>query len=214
MQAGFVPALRFHALTRFYDPLIRVGMRDTRFKRRLVQQVGLRPGMRVLDLGCGTGTLTVLLKESCPDAEVTGLDADPAILALAQRKARDAGVTIDFREGSATDPPFPPGSFDRVVSSLVFHHLNGEDKARALDRTRSLLRSGGEIHIADWGRPHGPVMRAAFLAVQVLDGFDSTAEHTRGRLVERLSEAGFSAAEESHRQRTLFGTLSFYRAVV
>ena len=212
MQAAFVPALRFHALTRLYDPLIRIAMRDERFKRRLVAQVDPQPGQRILDLGCGTGTLTILLKQACPAADVVGLDADPAVLALARKKASRAGVTLEFKEGSATEPPFSPGSFDRVVSSLVLHHLNGEDKARALSRSLALLREGGEVHLADCGRPHGPGMRAAFLAVQVLDGFASTAEHARGSLLGRLAAAGFAGAEETHRQRTPFGTLAFYRA--
>jgi len=60
-------------------------------------------------------------------------------------------------------PPFAPSSFDRVVSSLVFHHLTSENKRRTLVKVRELLRPGGELHIADWGRPHNALMRVAAL---------------------------------------------------
>ena len=211
-ERAFIPALRFPALTRLYDPLIRAAMKEDRFRERLVQQLAAEPGHRILDVGCGTGTLAILVKRATPDARVTGLDADQGVLDIARRKAARERVEIDFVEGSATAPPFPDGAFDRVVSSLVFHHLTGDDKAVALRRIRGILRRGGELHVADWGKPHGSGMRLAFLAVQALDGFATTSEHVTGRLMDRMRETGFSSVEETHRERTLFGTLAFYRA--
>lgn len=92
-----------------------------------------------------------------PDAEVTGLDGDPRVLALArEKKSARAGLRIELREGMAFDPTFPAGSFDRVVSSLVFHHLDLDNKRRTLGRLFELLRPGGELHIANWGHPAAP----------------------------------------------------------
>ncbi len=207
----YVHALRFPSLTRFYDPVLRATLREEELKRRLVHQVALAPGMRVLDLGCGTGTLTTMLALAEPGAEIVGLDGDPATLARARQKLEAAGARADLREGLATEPPFSPASFDRVVSSLVLHHLTLADKRRALGKARGLLRPGGEIHILDWGKAQDPLMRLLFLGVQALDGFATTRDNVAGRLPELLGEAGFEDVCEVHRARTVFGTLSFYR---
>lgn len=211
--AHYVPALRFHWLTRFYDPLMRVTLKEERLKGMVVAQTAPRPGDRVLDLGCGTGTLTLMLKRACPGAHVAGLDGDPAVLAEARRKAEAEALAVDFWKGLATDPPFGPDSFDRIVSSLLFHHLLPADKRRSLRKAFDLLKSGGELHVADWGRPHGPLMRTAFLAVQTLDGFATTSDSVRGMLPRYMEEAGFRPVAETHRERTVFGTLALYRAV-
>jgi SAM-dependent methyltransferase len=154
-----------------------------------------------------------MLKRASPDATVIGLDGDPAVLAIARQKAEAAGLAVDFREGLASAPPFEPGSCDRIVSSLLFHHLTRQDKLRALTRARELLRPGGELHIADWGKAQNSLMRLAFLGVQLLDGFESTGDNVAGRLPELMRAAGFHSVAETHREMTVFGTLSLYRGV-
>ncbi len=208
----YIPALRFRSLTRLYDGVLRFTMRDEQFKSELVRQVDPRPGHRILDLGCGTATLSLLLKQACPAAAVVGLDGDREVLELARRKAQSAGVELELFHGLATEPPFEPGSFDRIVSSLLFHHLSTQAKAVALASARRLLAPDGELHVADWGRPHDVAMRVAFLGVQLLDGFETTRDNVEGRLGELMREAGFSSVIQTGRQRTLFGSLSMYRA--
>ena len=205
----YIPALRFRVLTRFYDPLLAVVLREAVWKSKLVDQVSLRPGMRVLDLGCGTGTLTVLLAKACPQAEVVGLDADTDALERAQTKVARHGVAVHFVHGRADSPPFSARSFDRIVSSLLFHHLTEAEKKRALQASYDLLDSGGELHVADWGKPQDAVMRLAFLPVQVLDGFTTTGDNVRGALPDMARGAGFASVEETFRRRTIFGTLAF-----
>ena len=76
-------------------------MRESTFKRRLVEQARIEKGQRVLDLGCGTGTLTILIKKSHPEAEVIGLDGDPNILEIARTKIAKAGLDITLDQGIA-----------------------------------------------------------------------------------------------------------------
>ncbi len=80
MQRNYVPALRFPALTNLYDPLVRWALRESTFKSELVRQARIEPRIRVLDLGCGTGTLTLLVKIQYREAEVVGIDTDPRMV--------------------------------------------------------------------------------------------------------------------------------------
>lgn len=208
IPAGFIPALRFHALTRLYDPLVRLTTRELSIKRRLV--AGLGQGVQsILDLGSGTGTLLELARPAYPAARLVGLDADLRIIALARAKVQS---NVELVHGDATNPPFDPGSFDRVVSSLVLHHLTRAQKLQALVAARALLKNGGELHIADWCSPHDVVMRGMFLVVQLLDGFETTRDNVRGDLPDLIRESGFSEVVESYRQRTPFGSMAIYRA--
>jgi len=208
--AKYVPALRFRALTRLYDPLVQLTLKDAKLKSLLVERLGVEDGMRVVDIGCGPGNLAIRIARAHPGASVVGLDGDPEILGIARGKANDAGVDVAFTRGLATAPPLEPASFDRVVTSLVLHHLTPPDKQTALRAMWSLLRPGGRVLVADWGESRGLVMRAAFLSIQLLDGFANTQDHVAGRLPKYMRSAGFSDVRETHRERTVYGIVSFY----
>ena len=210
---GYLPALRFPALTRIYDPVIRLTTRESRFKPLLLEQAAVEPGHSVLDLGCGTGTLAILVKRAEPGAEVTGLDADPEMLAQARAKAKRDGVELELTEGYSTRLPYPERSFDRVLSTLFFHHLDPESKRQTAGEIARVLRPGGELHVADWGAPADPLMAAAaFLSVRAFDGFDNTRDNVKGRLPQIFEAAGLEGAEQTMKMRTAFGTLALYRA--
>lgn len=124
----YIPALRFDWLTPLYDTVVRRTTREKLFKNVLVEQTRVAANHRVLDLACGTGTLTILLKRKAPQAEIVGIDGDPKISGLAREKARDGNFEIRFDEGMSFDLPYPDECFDRAVSSLFFHHLTRENK--------------------------------------------------------------------------------------
>lgn len=208
----FIPGAGFHVLTPLYDPLVALTTRDRAVKGRLIDRAAVRPGHRVLDLGCGTGTLGLWVKRACAGAEVVGVDADERMLAVARRKATGAGTAVEFVRGYAQSLPFPDAAFDRVVSSLFFHHLGPDAKRAALAEAYRVLTPGGELHVADWGRGGSVVSRVLFLAVRLLDGFANTADHAAGRLPTLLAAAGFAAVRAGDRFGTACGTLELYSA--
>jgi len=202
----YVPALGREALTALYDPLIRFTVRERTFKERLLDQAALTAGQRVLDVGCGTGTLTIWAKEREPGIDIFGIDGDPEVLRRAAQKATEAGVQIDLREALADDLPFDDGSFDRVITSLVFHHLPTDVKQRSAAEIARVLKPAGELHVADWG-PGDPLMRLAFLSTRLLDGFERTADNAHGRLPAIFEAAGLRDVRERSRLRTISGSM-------
>jgi SAM-dependent methyltransferase len=210
---GITPALGFHVLTPLYDRVVAMTTRERIFKRALLDQAAIEPGQRVLDVGCGTGTLAIAAQRRRPGVQVSGLDADPAILAIAARKARGTGADIAFDLGRSSSLPYADERFDRVLSSLFFHHLSWGDKLLTAREMHRVLRPAGELHVADWGRAGGLVSRTAFLAVQLLDGFDTTSDNVSGLLPVLFESAGFRQVEETRRIPTALGIVSLYRAV-
>lgn len=213
MTTRYIPALSYAWLTRWYDLTVKWTTREREFRQALIAQAAVRPSQRVLDVGCGSGTLVLAIKRVEHLAAVTGVDGDPAILELARRKAAAAGIAVDWVEGHVDALPFPNGTFDCVVSSLVFHHLDRSTKTAALREIRRVLAPGGEFHLADWGRASNFVMRTAFLSVQVLDGFVTTKDNIRGDLPLLIKQAGFEAVSETKSFSTVCGTLSLFSAI-
>ena len=212
-ENGFLPALRFRRLTPYFDAVVRVTVREGTFKQRLLDGLDLTPGASVLDVGAGTGTLAIAVKEHWPGAAVTGLDADPEILEIARRKAREANRDVDFVEAFSTEIPFPAQSFDAVVSTLFFHHLDPEAKRRTLAEIERVLKPGGSLHVGDWGKPADPLQAALFTAVRAFDGFDVTAQNAHGELPGLIEDAGLRVAGRRDRLRTTLGTIELLSAV-
>ncbi|ADG73290.1 Methyltransferase type 11 [Cellulomonas flavigena DSM 20109] len=160
--AGERPARREHLppmgrawLLPLYDPFSRL-VGAERLHRRLLDQAALRPGERVLEIGCGTGNLLLLAHGVAPGVVTTGLDPDAAALARAARKARRRGTDVRLDLGYADALPYPDASVDVVLSSLMLHHLPEEVKVAALREARRVLRPGGRLHVLDVaGRSHG-----------------------------------------------------------
>jgi SAM-dependent methyltransferase len=206
----YVPALRFGMLTHLYDPVMKLTVPEDKIKNRLVHQASIGKDKRILDLGCGTATLTILIKKFHPDAEVIGLDGDPEILEIARSKVSASGLDIALDTGMAFELPYPDQNFDSVFSSLMIHHLTRENKERTLKEVFRVLKPGGELHIADFGKPQNVIMWAISLVMRRLE---ETQDNIMGLLPEMFHDAGFVHINETSRYMSIFGTISLYRAV-
>ncbi len=206
---NYIPLLKYDWLTPLYDPFVRWTMREAAFKRRLVAEARIERGHRVLDLGCGTATLTLMIKQAYPQADVVGLDGDLKALEIAKRKAAASGLEVALERGMSFDLPYADRSFDRVVSSLLFHHLNRENKRRTAGEAFRVLRPGGEFLVADFGRSHNAFMQAVSIIVRMLE---EASDNVAGLLPAVFREAGFDQVEEPALFATVFGTLVLYRA--
>lgn len=171
----FIPALGNDRLTQLYDPLLWF-MRERRFKTELVVQAQISNGSRVLDVGCGTGTLAIMIKKLHSQADVIGIDADSKILGIARAKAAKAGVKLTFDRGMADQLPYADSSFHRVLSSLFLHHLKTENKRRTLREAFRVLRPGGRFDVVDFGPPRTFYSR---LLVRLTAGSEEIAANVR-----------------------------------
>jgi ubiquinone/menaquinone biosynthesis C-methylase UbiE len=206
----YVPAAGRRAFTRLYDPVVALTMREDTFRDRLRAQVldGLAPGGCVVDVGCGTGTTAIALAGA--GADVIGVDGDPEVLAIAH--AKPGADTVQWRKGSATALPIAGETADRVVMSLLLHHLGADAKRTALAEARRVLRPGGRLHVADWGRPRGALPRAGAWLLSRVDEAESLREHLAGGLTAVIASCGFVDVAVRGRLQTVWGTLELLSA--
>jgi SAM-dependent methyltransferase len=154
-ERDFLPGMAREWLLPLYDPMTRLFGVD-RIHRRLVDQADLRPGQRVLEIGCGTGNLLLAAKQAQPAAVAVGLDPDLAALARARRKARRRGVAVQLDRGYADALPYPDDSVDVVLSSFMLHHLPDDQREAAMREAVRVLRPGGALHLVDVGAGENP----------------------------------------------------------
>lgn len=207
-MARYISALSFRWLTPLYDPLLKWVMREETFKRKLIQRANIQPNMNVLDLGCGTGTLTLMLKRAHPNTNVTGMDGDPDVLKIARDKSR--GTDIQWDQGFASSLPYPDSTFDRVVTSLVIHHLVTDDKRRAFKEIFRVLKPRGELYVLDFGAPHYTLTR---FMITYMRRLEETADNFDGLIPRFVAEAGFGGVKEAENFVTVFGPLSIIQTV-
>jgi ubiquinone/menaquinone biosynthesis C-methylase UbiE len=204
----YIPAAGHHSLLPVYDILTKV-MGVDRVRALLLEQADIRPSYCVLDVGCGTGSLAVSTKRREPSAQVFGVDPDAEALLRARRKAERASVDVQFDEGFADALPYPDATFDRVLSSMMFHHLHRDQKAGMLRELRRVLRPGGRVEMLDFAKPDtggGAVTR-------ILHSHQLLNDNSEARVLGSFAEAGFASVRPVARGRILIWNVAFFQAV-
>lgn len=195
-------------LARLYDPVFRLTMPERSLRATVLDQARIGAGYSVLDVGSGTGALLLLLSQRNPGASLVGLEPDADMMELATKKSRQVQAAIRWTSGSALGLPFQSQAFDRVLITFVLHHLGTSNKERALAEIFRVLRPGGQLHIADWGKPHTMLMRIASLSLNIFEPSHGIEANLDGRLAELCARAGFCDVTQTINISTTFGTVT------
>jgi SAM-dependent methyltransferase len=198
-QRTYLPAAGRDLLLPLYDLIAKLLGAD-RARQKLFDLAPLRPGDRVLDIGCGTGTFATMLKQRYPGVEVTGLDPDPKALARARHKAEQAGVSVRFDQGFADSLEYPATSFDVVFSSFMFHHLEGSNREKTLREVRRVLKPGGSFYLLDF-----EVSPSGHGLFNLFHSGERMRDNTESRILSLMEDAGFSDRKKMAVRPVLFG---------
>jgi ubiquinone/menaquinone biosynthesis C-methylase UbiE len=204
----YLPAAGHDWFLPLYDPIVKL-LGGEAARKELLERAGLRPGDRVLDIGCGTGTLALQIKHLYPRVEIVGIDPDPKALARARHKAASSSVSVQFDQGFADELPYPERSFDHVFSSFMFHHLPAEERETTLREVRRVVKAGGEFHMLDF---EGPEDRKHGWLANLFHSNKRLHDNSEERVLGLLKQAGFADAQKVGRRTMLFGGVAYYRA--
>ena len=208
-QRKFLPAAGRDVFLPLYDPIVSLMGFDSA-RSELISSANIEPNQHLLDIGCGTGTLLMQLKRQHETAQVVGLDPDPKALRRARIKVARAGVSVQLHQGFADELPYNGESFDRVFSSLMFHHLNKQERESMLREVLRVLKPGGSFHLVDFivdHASHGFIDRLFRFHAQMEDNSDD-------RILGLMSRIGFTNPVKVKEGSMLFGLMrtAFYQA--
>jgi ubiquinone/menaquinone biosynthesis C-methylase UbiE len=204
----YIPALSFRWLTPIYDAIIEGPMLIAPMRKDLLAQMGDLSNKRVLDVGSGTGTMSIMVKRAHPSADMVGLDGDSQILEIARTKARRLGLEIQFDQGMSFALPYPDGSFDVVLTSMMLHHLTRADKQKTAKEMYRVLRPGGQLFGSDFVEPRSSFGKALRPLTR---RFERVADNLDGFLPVMFREAGFK--NYTQRGRYFFGSISLFQGL-
>ena len=201
MDKKFTPPLAYDVLTPLYDRVVNLLAYGKTFKRMALELSEIVDGEKVLDVGCGSGTLLIDAKTRYPNSDIVGIDPDKKILLVAERKLVQAGVKARLVQGFAQKLPFPSMSFDLVISTLIFHHLSVLVKKEAAGEIFRVLTENGRFLLADFGKPNSALSKLFINLGSIFDGRANMKDNIEGKLPVLLQDTGFKVTELEARYR-------------
>ena len=210
-ERPFLPAAGRDRFLPLYDVITKLLGAD-KARQAFLNQGILLPGERVLDIGCGTGTLVVMLKENYPGVEVVGLDPDPRALDRARRKASKRDVSVQFDQGFADTLPYGDRSFDAVFSSFMFHHLEADVKEGTLREVRRILKPAGRLHLMDFEVQTSTSLHSP---MRLFHTHKRLKDNNEKRIIDLITQAGLIRARRVGLRPVMFGLaqVGFYEAL-
>jgi ubiquinone/menaquinone biosynthesis C-methylase UbiE len=208
MKEKFIPAFDFHFLTKLFDLFISTVIPENRIKGELIDFMNIREGHKILDFGCGTGTLLLMGKQKHPEAHFEGIDIDPKILKIAEGKIQKENLDILLTEYDGGELPLENNSINKVMTSMMMHHLSTDKKLIAMGEIFRILVTGGEIFIADFGKQKNPFI--ALIGKIALKFEPEVEANFKGRLPQLLSDTGFRNVQTLKAYNTRSGTICIY----
>lgn len=188
-------------MTRCVDSLTRWVASEASLRAFLVERLGAAAGERVLELGCGTGSLAIAIAGGHPRCCVVAVDADRGAVDIAMAREPDG---VRWWPSFAHDLPFADAAFDAVVCALLFHKLSNEEKRESLNETYRVLRPGGRLLLADWRRSRAPFRGGSAPGARAARAADGVPE--------LIALAGFQDVSAVGHLAARLGTQAVYRA--
>ncbi|MEI8200415.1 MAG: methyltransferase domain-containing protein [Eubacteriales bacterium] len=165
--------------------------RERILRERTITLAGIKPGEAVLEVGCGTGTLTLAAKRRAGlSGKVCGIDLIPGMIEISRQKAEEASQDILFQEGSIENIPFPDNQFDVVMCSFMIFHMSDGVRSKGIQEIFRVLKPEGRLLLIDLTLPPYPVSR--FIAKRILSWVGQDDLHD---LLPLLEACGFSGVE-------------------
>ncbi len=205
MNYKIVPPFGFNFLTRFYDLLTESIGFGKKLKRKVLKLAKIKNGQSVLDVGCGTGALLIIVKEMHPNSEVVGIDPDKTVFNLAMKKIGKVKASIQLKRAYGEKLPFGDSKFDVITNVLVLHHLPTKIKIKVLSEMHRCLKPNGKVVIADFGKPKNTLWKIILLFEKVFDEFFDEGKYIQdnleGEIPAFMKQVGFKVKVINKRYR-------------
>ena len=209
---NYIPALSFDFLTKFYDTIISLTMPEKNFRNALVEECfEQQSNLNALEFGIGTASNSIIAKKRFPANNITGIDVDTKVLGIAKKKIEFENVEILLIQYDGVNSNLPGENFDLVFSSLVFHHLNRQQKEQAFIEINRLLKKNGKLIFVDWGKPENLFTKLGFFMLRLFDGWSNTKDNYTGNYLNLIRNNGFKRPERIGHFNTVFGTLELVK---